>query len=206
MNMTMLGSPIHPKPNPENLCPAKMPPAATAISSIPQPADSMCSELASLKIGVRRCRISSRARITRLMAQLPKRVPTARSGEPTRAAALTPVTSSGMDVTAARSNSPIQIRPKPVFSPIASPYRTVFVPANRMMIRHRTNLNQTNAEQSYYIENKHIKHMTIAPYMEYNLLVLMGRGDRVVYGAALEKRWAEKCLVGSNPTLSAKHQ
>jgi len=159
MNMTMLGSPIHPKDNPENLCPAKMPPAAIAISSIPQPADNMCSELALLKSGVRRCRTSSKARMARLMAQLPKRVPTARSGERTRATELTPVTSSGMEVIAARSNSPIQIRPTPVFSPIASPYRTAFVPANRMMTRHRTNLSQTNAEQSYYIEDKHIKHM-----------------------------------------------
>jgi len=92
--------------------------------------------------------ISSIARITRLNRQLPKRLPTAKSGSLTRAAALTPVTNSGMEVTAARSTSPIHILPKPVFSAIASPYRASFVPANRMLARQAANFNQTNDKDS----------------------------------------------------------
>jgi len=123
VNMIMLGIPTHPKTNHENLSPLKTLPAATAMSNIPQPADNICSELASLRIGVRRCRISSNANIARLMAQLPKSVPKTKSGEATQgAAALTPVISSGIDVTAAISTSPIHIRPSPVFSARASPY------------------------------------------------------------------------------------
>jgi len=101
--------------------------------------------------GVERCRISSKARIERLNKQLPKRVPKAKSGEEglTKATELILVTSSGIVVIAAMSTSPIHIRPKPVFSAIASPYRASFVPANRMMARHRTNLNQIKGYSSW---------------------------------------------------------
>jgi hypothetical protein len=166
MKIIMLEMPTHPRANPENFCPARILPAAMAISNIPQPADTICLELAWLKSGVRRRRISSKAKMTRLRQQLPKRVPTARSGSLTKAAALTPVASSGMEVMAARSISPIHIRLRLVFSAIASPYRASFVPANKIMARHRMNLNQTNQTtdyapngQSYYIESKPIKHI-----------------------------------------------
>jgi hypothetical protein len=91
--------------------------------------------------------------MARLREQLPKRVPKAKSGKPTTAAELTPVTNSGIEVIAARSTNPIHTRPKPVFSAIASPYRASFVPANRIIARHGANLNQTKAKQSYYIDS-----------------------------------------------------
>ena len=141
--MIILATPTHPRANPENLPPARIAPPAMAISNIPQPAEAMCRELAALKTGVRRWRISSKAMMARLRQQLPNRIPKAKSGEPTKATELTPVTSSGIEVMAARSTSPIHTRPSPVFSAIASPYRANFVPANKMMARHRTNLNQT---------------------------------------------------------------
>ena len=75
--------------------------------------------------------------------QLPKIVPKARSGSLTKAVALTLVASSGMEVMSARRTRPIHILPNPVFSLIASPYRTSFVPENSIMARHRRNFNQT---------------------------------------------------------------
>jgi len=147
----MLGMPTHPRANLENLAPARIPPAAIVISNIPQPADAVCLGLASVKTGVERWRISSKARIERLNMQLPKRVPKAKSGEGglTKATELTLVTSSGIVVMAAMSTSPIHIRPKPVFSAIASPYRANFVPANRIIARHRRNLNQIKGYGSW---------------------------------------------------------
>jgi hypothetical protein len=85
-------------------------------------------------------------------------VPKARSGELTKATELTPVTISGMVVIAAMSTIPIHIRPIPVFSAMASPYRARLVPANRMMTRQERNLNQTKAAQSYYTGCRHTKH------------------------------------------------
>jgi hypothetical protein len=91
--------------------------------------------------------------------QLPKSMPRAKSGEATPgAAALIPVTSSGIEVTAARSTSPIHIRPRFVFSAMASPYRTSFVPAKAMTIRHRTNLTQTSTKAIILYESEVIKH------------------------------------------------
>jgi hypothetical protein len=145
----MLGIPTHPRLNPENLSPAKILPAARAISNIPIPTDSIWPRLALLRIGVPRCSTSSKARIRRLNRQLPKRVPKARSGSLTRATALTPVASSGIEVTIAKSTRPIHSLPRPVFSAIASPYRASFVPANRMITRHRINFNQTKDWGSY---------------------------------------------------------
>jgi hypothetical protein len=117
------------------------------MSKIPHPADIMCLGLAWLKTGVRGWRTSIKARIERLKQQLPTSVPKAKSGEATKAAELTPVTSSGIVVMAARSTRPIHIRPKPVFSAIASPYRAKFVPENKMIATHRTNLSQIKARQ-----------------------------------------------------------
>ena len=139
----MLRMPTHPRANPGNLSQASMPPAATTVSSMPILADIICLELAWLKIGPGRYKISSKAKIARLNIQLPKRSPTARSGSLTKATELTPVTSSGTEVITARSTRPIHILPKPVFSAIASPYRASLVPANRMITRHRVNFNQT---------------------------------------------------------------
>jgi hypothetical protein len=116
----MLEMPTHPRAKEENFPPAIMPPAAIAISNIPKPTDAICLGLASVKTGVCLWRISSNARIDRLKQQLPKRVPRAKSGEATKAAELTLVTSSGIEVMAARSTKPIHIRPNPVFSAIAS--------------------------------------------------------------------------------------
>jgi hypothetical protein len=124
-------------------------PAAMAISNTPQPVEVICLELASVKTGVWWWRISSKARMARLREQLPKRVPMAKSGSLTKAAELIPVTSSGMEVMAARSTRPIHIRPKPVFPAMASPYRASFVPANKIMARHRVNLSQTNQTTDY---------------------------------------------------------
>jgi len=121
MKMIMLGTPTHPRVNPENISPPKILPAAMAASNIPMLADTICLELTLLKIGAGQYKISSTVRIARLKKQLPKRVPKAKSGSLTKAAELTPVTSSGMEVTAARKIRPIHIRPNPVFSPIASP-------------------------------------------------------------------------------------
>ena len=139
----MLGMPIHPKASPESFSPAKILPAAIKISNMPIPAEAICLELAWLKIGAGRYKTSNKARIARLNMQLPKSVPRAKSGSPTRAAELTPVTNSGMEVTIATSTKPIHILPKPVFSAIASPYRARCVPANKMMTKHRRNFTQT---------------------------------------------------------------
>ena len=46
--------------------------------------------------------------------QAPSTLPTAMSGASTRATALTPVTSSGSEVTVAMSAKPIQAPPRPV--------------------------------------------------------------------------------------------
>jgi len=135
--------PTHPRANPENLPPAKILPAAIAISNISKPAHAICLELALLKMGVEWCKMSSKPIIIRLKRQLPKIVPKARSGSSTKAAALTLVANSGVEVMRARRTSPIHILPKPVFSPMASPYRASFVPANKMIARHRRNFNQT---------------------------------------------------------------
>jgi len=143
MRIIMLGILTHPTASPENLSPAIMPPMAIATSNISRPADTICLELALLKIGVEWCNMSSKPMMVRLKRQLPKIVPKARSGSLTRAAALTLVTNSGMEVIAARSIRPIHILPNPVFSLMASPYRASFVPENRMMARHRRNFNQT---------------------------------------------------------------
>jgi hypothetical protein len=87
--------------------------------------------------------MSIRAKIERLNRQLPNKVPRPKSGSPTKAAELIPVTSSGAEVMAARNIRPTHIPPKPVFSAIASPYRASFVPANKMMTRQARNFNQT---------------------------------------------------------------
>jgi hypothetical protein len=79
----------------------------------------------------------------RLNRQLPKKVPKAKSGSPTKATELTPVASSGMDVINARNTRPTHIPPRPVFSAIASPYLASFVPANRIIARQMINFNQT---------------------------------------------------------------
>ena len=149
----MPGTLTHPMVNPGNLPPASMPPAAIAISSIPILADIICLELAWLKTGAGRYMISNKAKIARLKRQLPKRSPKARSGSLTKATALTPVTSSGMEVIAARSSRPIHILPRPVFSAIASPYRASLVPANRMIARQAANFNQTKTWGSMEINN-----------------------------------------------------
>jgi hypothetical protein len=141
--MTMLGIPTHPRANPESPSPARIAAAAIAISNIPTPADATCLRLTWLKIGVGWYKISSKARIARLNRQLPKRVPRAKSGSPTKATELTPVVNSGIEVMAARSTSPIHTPPKPVFLAIASPYRASLVPENRIMTRQRRNFNQT---------------------------------------------------------------
>ena len=135
-----------------------------AISNIPIPASAICRNFTALKSGVRRCNISSKARIVRLNMQLPSRVPKARSGRPIRTAELTPVTSSGTDVMAAKSIRPIHIPPKPVFLAITSPYRASFVPASRMMTRQARNFNQTkvwvnNVLKGYYIRSKLVKNI-----------------------------------------------
>lgn len=141
--MIMPGTPTHPRAKPESLSPTQILMAAMPISNIPTPADAVCLRRAWLRIGPWRKRISNRAMRVRLNRQLPKRVPMAKSGRPTRAAELTPVTSSGTEVMAASSTRPIHSPPTPVFSPIASPYRASLVPANRMMARQATYCNQT---------------------------------------------------------------
>jgi len=143
MRIIMLEMPTHPRASPGNPSQAKILPAAIAISNTPKPADAICPELTLLKIGVGRYKISNKARMRRLKRQLPKIVPKARSGTPTKAAELTPVTSSGAEVIAARSTRPIHIPPIPVFSAIISPYLASFVPATRIMTRQRRNFNQT---------------------------------------------------------------
>lgn len=145
MTMTMLGMPTQPNVIEENRPAAIIPAAAMAMSNAPQAADVACLGLAADSAGVRRCRISSTAKIERLKQQLPRSVPKARSGEPTSATELTEVTSSGMVVIAATSTSPIHILPNFVFSAMASPYRASLVPANKTMPKQRTNWNQIKA-------------------------------------------------------------
>jgi len=87
--------------------------------------------------------MSSKAIIERLKKQLPRRVPKAKSGSPTRAAELIPVTSSGIEVMAPRNIKPTQTLPRPVFSATASPYRASFVPENMIMATQERNFNQT---------------------------------------------------------------
>ncbi len=144
MTIIMLGMPTHPKANPEILSPAKIMSPAMVISNFPIPADAICCNFTLLKTGVRRCNISSKAKMVRLNMQLPSRVPKAKSGSPTRVAELTPAINSGVEVMAARSTSPIHILPSPVFSAMISPYRASFVPANRMMTRLVRNFNQSS--------------------------------------------------------------
>jgi hypothetical protein len=115
------GTFTHPTTDPGYLAPAQIPPATTPASTIPELAEMRCLPLARLKTGIGRDMISSKAKMTRLKRQLPKRLPTAKSGSLTRAAALTPVTNSGMEVIAERRINPTHILPTPVLSGIASP-------------------------------------------------------------------------------------
>ena len=64
---------------------------------------------------------SIRDRMSRLNMQLPSTSPMAMSGSGSSAVAPKPVNSSGRLVVAARRTTPIQLRPRPVFSPSTSP-------------------------------------------------------------------------------------
>jgi hypothetical protein len=90
--------------------------------------------------------------IVRLKTQLPKKSPMAKSGTFTRAAALMPVTISGMEVTRANSSMPIQMQPSPVFSAMASPYFASLVPANRITIRQKINFSQTKSKVPFGVK------------------------------------------------------
>jgi len=160
--MIILGTPSQPKDSPENFAPTKMVMAVKPISKIPAIDDLICPILASLRTGVRRCTTSTTARIRRLKMQLPIRVPIARSGTLTRATALIPVVSSGMEVIKARSTKPIHSLPKPVLSAITSPYRASLVPANRMMARQTTNFTQTQRTKKLKLPVRYLTN--IIPY------------------------------------------
>ena len=148
MRITMLGMPTHPSVKKGSPRPTSIPTAAMAMSSAPQPPVVICLGLATDNTGVRKWRMSSKAKMERLKQQLPRRVPKAKSGECTSTTELTEVTSSGMVVTNAISTTPIHIRPSPVFSAITSPYRASFVPANKITARQIANLNQIKARSS----------------------------------------------------------
>ena len=75
----------------------------------------------------------------------PKRSPRVKSGFPNMATELMPVANSGSEVIVARSNTPIQMRPSPVFSAMMSPYLDSFVPATSKIARQITNFTQTSA-------------------------------------------------------------
>jgi hypothetical protein len=75
----------------------------------------------------------------------PKRSPRVKSGFPNMATELMPVASSGSEVIVARSTTPIQMRPSPVFSAMMSPYLDSFVPATSKIARQITNFIQTSA-------------------------------------------------------------
>ena len=124
--------------------PRAIPAIATAAIMIPVIAEAMWQGLTPLSTGVGRNMISITAISIRLNIQLPRSVPTARSGILTKAAALILVISSGIDVIADSSKRPIHIRPKPLFSLMASPYRARLVPEKRIMAIHAENFNQTN--------------------------------------------------------------
>jgi hypothetical protein len=62
-----------------------------------------------------------KVRISRLITQAPRTLPTAMSGWSASPTALSPVTSSGSEVTVASRTIPTQVRLAPVFSAIASP-------------------------------------------------------------------------------------
>ena len=66
----------------------------------------------------------------------------AMSGAAAAVTALTPVASSGSDVTVASRMMPIQLPERPVLSAIMSPLRDSFGPANPTNARHRPNANQ----------------------------------------------------------------
>ncbi|MBA7572122.1 hypothetical protein ES708_13898 [subsurface metagenome] len=98
----------------------------------------------------------------RLKRQLPRRVPIAKSGRPTKATELMPVTNSGTEVIAASRTRPIQSPLKPVFSAIASPYLASLVPAKRMMARQARYCSQirtceSNMLLAYYIRSHSVK-------------------------------------------------
>ena len=59
--------------------------------------------------------------MARLKTQLPRASPTARSGAAAIVTALSPVTSSGSEVTVAIRTMPIQLRDRPVSDASASP-------------------------------------------------------------------------------------
>lgn len=77
---------------------------------------------------------SMNERIIRLNMQLPRTSPTAMSGRAASAVAPKPVNSSGRLVVAASSTTPIQLRPRPDFSPSTSPYRASRTPAKTMTV------------------------------------------------------------------------
>jgi hypothetical protein len=86
------------------------------------------------------------AMVTRFNRFDPKRSPRVKSGFPIIATELIPVKSSGSEVIVARSTTPIQMRPSPVFSAIASPYLDSLVPATTMIARQTTNFIQTRID------------------------------------------------------------
>ena len=76
--------------------------------------------LLSIGTPVLRQNMSSKPMMNRLNRLLPKASPTARSGASTSVMALTPVPSSGREVAVASKTTPMNDRPKPVFSAITS--------------------------------------------------------------------------------------
>ncbi len=117
----MLIKPNHPTDIPVTGSPAIRLPPAIIISKIPAKAGMIFRELAEESTGPDWFKISSTPNIARLNMQLPQKFPRARSGCPTIAAELMPVTISGNEVTRAIRTIPIHRRPAPVFSLIASP-------------------------------------------------------------------------------------
>jgi hypothetical protein len=83
--------------------------------------------------------------MTRLKTQLPSSAPTAMSAASTRTTALTPVMSSGSEVTEAIRISPIQVPPRPVPVAMMSPYRASWVPATAIRRSANPNSSQTRA-------------------------------------------------------------
>ena len=68
-----------------------------------------------------------------------------KSGTPTRVTALTPVKSSGREVSMARRISPTHTPPSLVLSAIISPYLAAFLPEKRMIKIQKINFIHTKA-------------------------------------------------------------
>ncbi len=90
-------------------------------SMTPNAAERMCPRLAVTNTDVRPCIMSSMTMINRLKTQLPRTSPTAMFGASATVTELTPVASSGRDVTLASRTRPTHVPPSPVFSAMASP-------------------------------------------------------------------------------------